>query len=196
MASTMSHSQPARHNTSRQHSHSLSLGSVNPSNRVTRRKSMTSSMVNSVAVIAAAVNGVDESIWGDPPMIPKGDQEPALVQGVSSAFQSPPAFNNASYNDSLPNENGRSIERLTVIEGVSDFRTNNSNFKARMRRASEGAHLSKSESRRSNGDLRCQKCGKGYKHSSCLTKHLSVLPECSLVLLAPSSPLVDSPYLL
>lgn len=49
------------------------------------------------------------------------------------------------------------------------------------RRASEGAHLvlggAPGGSRaRSGSELKCDKCGKGYKHSSCLTKHLFVLP--------------------
>lgn len=44
--------------------------------------------------------------------------------------------------------------------------------KARMRRASEGQASVKSEGKKN--DLRCDKCGKGYKHSSCLTKHLFV----------------------
>lgn len=43
--------------------------------------------------------------------------------------------------------------------------------KNRNRRASEGSHLIKGESKKS-GDLRCDTCGKGYKHSSCLTKHM------------------------
>ena len=46
--------------------------------------------------------------------------------------------------------------------------------KAKTRRASEGSYLTKGEGKRSSGELRCEKCGKGYKHSSCLTKHLSV----------------------
>ena len=49
------------------------------------------------------------------------------------------------------------------------------NSMARIRRASEGSRLSKGDSKRtSSSELRCEKCGKGYKHSSCLTKHLSV----------------------
>ncbi|RDL40738.1 Uncharacterized protein BP5553_00717 [Venustampulla echinocandica] len=48
-----------------------------------------------------------------------------------------------------------------------------SGFKqSRMRRASEGQHLMKDGKKSSGGDLKCDKCGKGYKHSSCLTKHL------------------------
>jgi len=46
--------------------------------------------------------------------------------------------------------------------------------KARVRRASEGAHHGRGEGKRASGELRCEQCGKGYKHSSCLTKHLSV----------------------
>ena len=56
------------------------------------------------------------------------------------------------------------------------------NSKARNRRASEGSRLSKGDGKRSGSDLRCEKCGKGYKHSSCLTKHLLV----TLSLLRPS----------
>lgn len=49
------------------------------------------------------------------------------------------------------------------------------NSKSRIRRASEGSRLTKGEGKRTSGsDLKCEKCGKGYKHSSCLTKHLLV----------------------
>jgi hypothetical protein len=44
--------------------------------------------------------------------------------------------------------------------------------KNRNRRASEGSHLIKGDKK--SGDLRCDTCGKGYKHSSCLTKHMYV----------------------
>ncbi|ETN36324.1 uncharacterized protein HMPREF1541_08601 [Cyphellophora europaea CBS 101466] len=43
--------------------------------------------------------------------------------------------------------------------------------KNRNRRASEGSHLIKGD-KKSGSDLRCDTCGKGYKHSSCLTKHM------------------------
>jgi len=47
--------------------------------------------------------------------------------------------------------------------------------KARTRRASDGQPLVKEGGRKINRpDLRCEKCGKGYKHSSCLNKHLFV----------------------
>lgn len=47
--------------------------------------------------------------------------------------------------------------------------------KNRNRRASEGSYLTKGEGKKSSSELRCDTCGKGYKHSSCLTKHLYVL---------------------
>jgi hypothetical protein len=54
---------------------------------------------------------------------------------------------------------------------------------SRMRRASEGQHLMKDGKKGAAGDLKCDKCGKGYKHSSCLSKHLFVptfLSACSI----------------
>lgn len=48
--------------------------------------------------------------------------------------------------------------------------------KNRNRRASEGSHLMRGEGKRVSTELRCEQCGKGYKHSSCLTKHMCVYP--------------------
>jgi len=45
---------------------------------------------------------------------------------------------------------------------------------ARVRRASDGQPLAKEGKRFNRIELKCDKCGKGYKHSSCLTKHLLV----------------------
>ena len=44
--------------------------------------------------------------------------------------------------------------------------------KNRNRRASEGSHLVKGAGKRVTSEVRCDTCGKGYKHSSCLTKHM------------------------
>ena len=61
-----------------------------------------------------------------------------------------------------------------LVDGPSLSSIINEKSKARMRRASEGgARLARGERRRSTaGELKCDKCGKGYKHGSCLTKHL------------------------
>jgi hypothetical protein len=60
-----------------------------------------------------------------------------------------------------------------------DPSSKNLSTKHRNRRASEGSYLSKGEGKKSASDLRCDTCGKGYKHSSCLTKHL--YDACSFV---------------
>ena len=68
--------------------------------------------------------------------------------------------------DGSPAPNPENVkERETLV---------NNPVKGRSRRASEGAYLSKTDGKRASGELRCDKCGKGYKHSSCLTKHLLV----------------------
>lgn len=65
-------------------------------------------------------------------------------------------------------------ENAIEDEEIDDFEENEDSFdKIRQRRASEGQSV-KGEGRKSKDDLRCTKCGKGYKHSSCLTKHLFV----------------------
>lgn len=58
------------------------------------------------------------------------------------------------------------FDDMSMDEG-SDDKTSTKN---RNRRASEGSYLVKGSSKK--GELRCDTCGKGYKHSSCLTKHL------------------------
>lgn len=49
-----------------------------------------------------------------------------------------------------------------------------SGSKSRNRRASEGSRAQKERSKSTAGELKCETCGKGYKHGSCLTKHLLV----------------------
>lgn len=49
--------------------------------------------------------------------------------------------------------------------------------KNRSRRASEGSHLIRGEGKRVPIEVKCERCGKGYKHSSCLTKHMCVYPH-------------------
>ncbi|KAI9708004.1 MAG: hypothetical protein M1820_004423 [Bogoriella megaspora] len=174
----------------RTHSHSLSLGSVN-SSRVSRRKSTSSTAASHVAALAhGAVRGS-----GSPPF------EPSSVSGRrstisktssskpdnSSSFQSPPA--------SLPNTSvpftgtglsGKNLKEETsaaeslLLSAMADGSKNNT--KTQRRRASEGARLVKGESKRmASGELKCETCGKAYKHSSCLTKHLwEHTPEWSI----------------
>ena len=145
----------------RTHTHSLSVGSINPVHRVSRRKSMSSTATNKDAVMMEAGNfsARRSSKSGSraaptfPASLPSGS---GFTQGGFEAKSSSSAIVDGPSLATLPeNEKG--------------------NSKARIRRASEGSRLNKGEGKRTGGaELRCEKCGKGYKHSSCLTKHLSV----------------------
>lgn len=66
--------------------------------------------------------------------------------------------------------------------------------KSRMRRASEGTRLTRAERRRSTaGELRCDHCGKSYKHGSCLTKHLLVASLLAIPHSHPQPPPLPDP---
>ncbi|KAI7155620.1 hypothetical protein KC349_g6855 [Hortaea werneckii] len=154
---------PNRNSYSRSHSHTISLGSANnAANRVSRRKSSNFSPATNVAALGAAVeNGVaDGSIavnrrsstsknghaslqeGGQPASLPQGVPVPERTTGGGSALVDGPPL--SSYNDKS---------------------------KPKMRRASDGTRLTKKE-RANTGELKCEHCGKAYKHGSCLNKHL------------------------
>lgn len=68
-------------------------------------------------------------------------------------------------------------DETAVTETTNGSTDKNVSTKNRSRRASEGSHLVKGEGKRVSSELRCDRCGKGYKHSSCLTKHMWVSPR-------------------
>jgi hypothetical protein len=80
----------------------------------------------------------------------------------------------------------RKNNTLTNDSAIAPGTAPDVNRQPRNRRASEGqgtrvdslvtAGGVKSGRARSRSELKCDKCGKGYKHSSCLTKHLFVFP--------------------
>lgn len=153
----------------RTHAHSLSVGSINPIHRVSRRKSMTSAATNKDATMTA--------VAGSPMEAGNFSARRASKSGAGS--RAAPAFP-----ASLPSGSGfvqggfEPKNTSAIVDGPSLAtlpENEKGNSKARIRRASEGSRLSKGEGKRTSGaELRCEKCGKGYKHSSCLTKHLSV----------------------
>ena len=179
---------PIRNSGPRSHSHSISLGTLNSHHRVTRRKSMTS---NNLAAMAAAVQGLDQASWealvsSDGSDLP-GQATNAFRRAESNSTVRPTSSNKSSYQrpdqcrghgingpgfvpDSPDRKVGDGQQEHTQSEGAKP------STKTRNRRASDGAQLTKAEGKRVSGELRCEKCGKGYKHSSCLTKHRSVAP--------------------
>ena len=177
---------PSRHSHSRTGSHSITGGPTNASHRVVRRKSMTSPH-GSVAAIAAAVKETglyNESLFAKrTTSAPKSSGHRSSQSASFSTLTSPrgkasdaladvsgwPSYVGEDTNGSSAVTDGPPLSSMSIDEKALS--------KSRIRRASEGSRLSKPDSRKAGiSELRCDKCGKGYKHSSCLTKHLSVYP--------------------
>lgn len=175
-SSTMAGSLPK----SRPHSHSQSVGSsINPAHRVTRRKSMVG-----VPLVEHAHHNPARR-----PSKPMSQfRGPSLVHSHSHSMAAsmPP---NASPFTAYHTATAAKTEAVYDGPALASLpETDKANSQSRMRRASEGAsRLAKADGKRTSGsDLRCEKCGKGYKHSSCLTKHLSVVPRAlSAYILSP-----------
>lgn len=173
-----------RHTHSRTNSHSVLSSSLNGNNRVTRRKSVTNNSTNVAAVAAALKDAAAEGATAVP--IAVGSRRNTVSKGaaartaVMDSLLSPPS--------SLPTSKFH-LERAGMHESAidddpqevsADEGANGSTQKSRVRRASDGTPLTKERRKSTRPEIRCETCGKGYKHSSCLTKHL-------FVLLSPSS---------
>ena len=181
---------PIRNSTSRTHSHSMSLGTMHSTHRVSRRKSITSSAINNVAAIAAALDGGSEqftdSVHTNRRSLPlktgsgRGVNEPAIIGGSGGFLDGHDVdFMDLTHNSSLAANLENEHNGSAIADGLLLPNRGGTFSKTRNRRASEGAPHSKSEGKRASGELRCEKCGKGYKHSSCLTKHLLVSSKSS-----------------
>ena len=168
MNSAISLSTPSRGSNVRHHSHSVSLGSINSNHRVTRRKSTNASNIPNVSAVKAALKNMSN-----------GGVTSVFDSNVQSHRASIPDFSRPETHDgnighNVPSDYVDSRD-TAIAEGYDpSVHTTSENVKPRARRASEGSYLTKGDSKRTNGELRCETCGKGYKHSSCLTKHLLV----------------------
>lgn len=167
---------PNRHSHSRNSSSSLLSGSLNANHRVTRRKSVTNVGANAVTAITAALR--------------EGEATPAvpIVNSSRRHTMSKSAITRVSAVGSLPSPPGamglgkpfgdvkRGLQGSAIDDdSQSADEEDGKSQKARIRRASDGQPLVK-EGRKSNRvEVRCETCGKGYKHSSCLIKHRLVI---------------------
>ena len=176
---------PIRHTAPRHHAHSVSLGALNSSHRVSRRKSMTSSTSNNMAALVAAIEGSEGNASAN--SVKAHRRSLGMLNGPSRQTTDRPSANDglgASGQGYAPDNSYRyqsagydrpgGFHSSAILDDDLLPGEVSSIPKPRGRRASEGTHLSKSETKRASGELKCDKCGKGYKHSSCLTKHLSV----------------------
>ncbi len=179
---------------SRRYSNTPVLGALGQTHRVTRRKSMSSANATHLAAVAAAVHGAADLplAVGSPTPTSNRRSLTTKTSGSLSAAGKSHAKHGSVGLRTMPSprlgadevatpDGGRPSRRTSVVvdeqqpQPWSPPLTGKAGGKVRSRRASEGSHLRTSGSRRETGnELRCETCGKAYKHSSCLTKHLLV----------------------
>ncbi|TQV99923.1 hypothetical protein V2A60_005341 [Cordyceps javanica] len=177
--SATSSSLPTRQTHARNSSHSLLTGALNPNHRVTRRKSVTNQTAN-VAALTAAIADADPAT-----AIPitnasarRNTISKAAKMSIAASLPSPPA--------SLPLQRSLADSKLHQDSAIDDDSMSGDDADgsvdgSRARRASDGQPLTKDGKKSNRVEVRCETCGKGYKHSSCLTKHLwEHTPEWSL----------------
>ena len=168
---------PLRQPNSRHHTHTVSTGSINQTHRVTRRKSLSTTNGTNMAAVAAALKDGPETPFAIPAPSSRKNAAKTGATGRTPElgnYPSPPSsLPRHAHSEAARTQASSVSNNSAVVDGSDDVR--GTSTKSRMRRASEGSHLVKGDGKRiSGGDLKCDKCGKGYKHSSCLTKHLYV----------------------
>ncbi|RMZ91320.1 hypothetical protein DV736_g1436, partial [Chaetothyriales sp. CBS 134916] len=153
------------HASSRPHSHSISLSAANPSHRVSRRKSVnvSASATTAHAAIAAALRE-----HGDGSGMAVNSHRRSVGSRRSEAHSMSARPSMHTYFGPASMSEAKEEDAVEDNSGEDDAAQKN---KSRNRRASEGSYLIKGDTKKS-ADLRCDTCGKGYKHSSCLTKHM------------------------
>lgn len=173
--SAASSSLPARQTHARNSSHSLLTGALNPNHRVTRRKSVTNQTPNVAALTAAIAEGDPTTaipIANAPGRRNTMSKAAAVAKlSVGASLPSPPA--------SLPMQRTLTEAKMHQDSAIDDDSMSGDDADgsvdgSRARRASDGTPLSKDGKKSNRVEIRCETCGKGYKHSSCLTKHLLV----------------------
>jgi hypothetical protein len=151
---------------------------------------MSSTAASNVAAMAAAAKGtIGAPLEGGSSGLRRLSKPASQFRGPSIALNSTMASSMPGHGSAFgPSSYGTSSEAVTDGPALATMPEHeNGDSKSRIRRASEGNRLSKGgDGKRTSGsELKCEKCGKGYKHSSCLTKHLSVpqsLPLSSHIL--------------
>lgn len=153
----------------------LGPGPLHSKDRVTRRKSMNNGTPNVAAIEAAIKDAGDASA-----SLPSSGfgRRHTVSKGVGPRGASTSLLTSKLMADRKAEIPEHAIDDDPATDGTPNNGAAAGQQKSRVRRASDGQPLTK-EGRKSNRvELRCEKCGKGYKHSSCLTKHLfvSLLP--------------------
>ncbi|KAJ5888414.1 hypothetical protein N7495_008455 [Penicillium taxi] len=166
----LSLSRPLPNSSQRQHTHSISLSAVNANHRVTRRKSVTTAAANAAAVVAASLKDS-----GEASSLPMSAHRRSL--GGRKGLESSSVGGASGFSSYLSRSmNSPSQEPVPRKVSPSISEEDDSKSKSRNRRSSEAGQI-KTEGKRV--PVRCERCGKGYKHGSCLSKHMCVSPHAA-----------------
>ncbi|KAL9114830.1 MAG: hypothetical protein Q9227_001073 [Pyrenula ochraceoflavens] len=144
---------PARQSTSRSHSHSVSLGALNPNHRVNRRKSAASSTANNAAAALVAALGERPDTLG--PSTAAHRRSLGSKKGPESTSMGDASTYGTYFLGPLDSDRKGSPgadEDGAIVDGVVPEKAAGS--KPRNRRASEGAHLVRGEGKRVSEELR------------------------------------------
>ena len=163
---------------------------------------MSQTPVSNVAAIAAAAKGITGApLEGGSNGLRRPSKPASQFRGPSMVVHSPMASsmpgNGGQFGPSSSSYGAAAAKTEAVTDGPSlatMLEQDKANSASRNRRTSEGSRLSKGDGKRNGSDLRCEKCGKGYKHSSCLTKHLLVTLSLPRALPHPFMPHDDCPF--
>lgn len=173
---SIAQSLPSRNSYNRNNLSAASLSSVNSAHRVSRRKSSFSvASVNVAAITAAAKDGTMDTVSGarsrGSAQLDKFGRSPNVGSLPSPGFLASSLKQSSTVPEKIQeNDDSSALEDGPALASMTD----KANRKSGARRSSEGSRLTRTKS--NAGELRCETCGKGYKHGSCLTKHLSVYP--------------------
>ena len=154
-------------NPNQRHAHSISLGASNSNHRVTRRKSVTTTAAHAAAAVAASMEG------GESTSLPMGAHRRSL--GGRKGLESGSVGSPSGFSSYLSRSINSPSQESPARKGSPGSDHSDDKVKNRNRRASEGAQL-KADGKRAAAAIRCDRCGKGYKHGSCLSKHMCVSP--------------------
>ncbi|CAG7944227.1 unnamed protein product [Penicillium salamii] len=150
-------------NPNQRHAHSISLGASNSNHRVTRRKSVTTTAAHAAAAVAASMEG------GESTSLPMGAHRRSL--GGRKGLESASVGSASGFSSYLSRSINSPSQESPARKGSPGSDHSDGKLKNRNRRASEGAQL-KADGKRAAAAIRCDRCGKGYKHGSCLSKHM------------------------
>ncbi|KAJ5773486.1 hypothetical protein N7457_008382 [Penicillium paradoxum] len=142
----LSMSRPLPNPSQRNHTHSISLGALNPNHRVTRRKSVTTAAVNAAAAVAASMEG------GESTSLPMGAHRRSLAG--RKGLESGSVGNVSGFSSYLSRSiNGASQESPVARKESPASDQSDGKLKNRNRRASEGAQL-KTDGKRASAAIR------------------------------------------